>query len=80
MYYKPTANEISITTANTVYNGKLCRLLNTSGSTQVITFTGNSVVYGTLSMLNATEIVVKKSANDTIQATGVLSTPIIFAY
>jgi len=78
--YKPLGAEISIASANTVANSGLVRILNTSGSTQVLTLANTGGTYANITVVNGQELIIKKLNADTVQMTGGLSVPIAYQY
>ncbi len=76
---KPLANEISITTANTVYNSSLVRLLNTSANAVVVTVsTSENINIASFSIGSLSELIVEKDRNNRLQGTGILAVPIAY--
>lgn len=78
--YKPLHAEISISSANTVNGAPLLRVLNTSGSTQVLVLANSGGQYANITMLNNTEVVIKKMQTDTVQMTSGLAVDIAYQY
>ena len=52
MTFKPLHGEISIASANTVNGAPLVRIINTSGSTQVLVVANSGGQYANLTILN----------------------------
>jgi hypothetical protein len=63
---RPTANQISLTTANTVYNSPIVFISATSAA--VITIANSTVTIGTFTLPANQYIYVSKNATDTIAA------------
>jgi hypothetical protein len=75
--YKPLANEMSLTTANTVSNGTLIRIANDQATAVVITIAGSRP--GTISILSKQEAIIEKQPTDTLAAgSAVLAVPIAY--
>ncbi len=69
---KPTANQITLTTANTVYNSALVYLASTTATLITIT-NANSVVTGTFVVPASQFLFVQKAATDTLTANVAIS-------
>ena len=81
MIYKFSNTEISITTANTVYSAPLIRVTNgTTGVVNVTVSANSSVNLYSFSILANSEIIVEKQANNLIQGTGVVASPVAYRY
>jgi len=80
MTFKPLHGEISIGTANTVNGAPLVRILNTSGSTQVLVLANTGGQYANITVLNLGEVIIKKNQTDTVQMTGGLAVDIAYQY
>jgi hypothetical protein len=79
MIYKFSANEISISTANTVYDSPLVRCTNpTTGNVVVTVSVNSSVNVASFTILGNSELVVEKSSTYRLQGTGILATPVAF--
>lgn len=75
--YKPLANEVSLTTANTVSNATLVRIANDQASAVVITVAGTTP--GTITVLSKQEIMIEKKPTDTLAAgSAVLAVPVAY--
>lgn len=73
MIIKITNTEISISSANTVYGSKLCRVINTGASANlVISGVGNVTVSNTES------IIVEKTTDATLTGANMRAAPISF--
>lgn len=75
---KITNTEISISTANTVYNSKLIRLVNPTTSNVVVTLVASPTSNLDFTILGNSEILFEKSANQAVKGTGILATPIVY--
>ena len=81
MIYKFSNNEISISTANTVYNSPLVRCVNpTTGVVNVTISVNSSVNLASFSILGNSEIIIEKTANNLIQGTGIVASPVAYRY
>lgn len=81
MIYKFSANEISISTANNVYNQPLIRLVNATTGNVVITLKSNSSTnVASFTILANSEIIIEKPVTYLVQGTGILATPIAYRY
>lgn len=81
MIYKFSNNEISISTANTVYNSPIIRCVNpTTGVVNCTISVNDSVNVVSFSILSNSEIVIEKAANNLIQGTGVVASPVAYRY
>lgn len=63
---RPTANQISLTTANTVYNSPIVFISATAAA--LITVANSSATIGTFTIPSGQYIYVSKNATDTIAA------------
>ena len=80
MTFKPLHGELSIASANTVNGGPLIRVINTSGSTQVLVLANTGGTYANLTVLNNNEVIIKKLPLDTVQMTGGLAVDVAYQY
>lgn len=81
MIYKFTNTEISISTANTVYNSPVVRLVNPTTGNVVVTLSVNSTVNTeSFSILANSEIVIEKTSTYRVQGTGILAAPVAYRY
>lgn len=81
MIYKFSNNEISISTANTVYNSPVVRCVNpTTGVVNVTISVNSSVNLASFSILGNSEIIIEKSATNLIQGTGIVASPIAYRH
>jgi hypothetical protein len=81
MIYKFSNNEISITTANTVYDQPLVRLVNSGTGIANVTISVNSSVnVASFTILANSEMVVEKPPTHRIQATGIVASPVAYRY
>jgi hypothetical protein len=79
MIYKFSANEISIGTANTVYDTPLVRCINPTTSNVVVTVSVNSSVnVASFTILGNSEMLVEKTAAHRLQGTGILAAPVAY--
>jgi hypothetical protein len=77
MIYKFSNNEISISTANTVYNSPIIRCVNpTTGVVNCTISVNSSVNVVSFSVLANSEIIIEKIANNLIQGTGLVASPV----
>ncbi len=76
--YKPLANEVSIGTANVVYNYQLVRVINPAATGAVLVVSSGGSQYANITMLGNSELIIKKSANDTLQGTGMVAVPVAY--
>lgn len=81
MIYKFSNNEISISTANTVYGSPILRLTNPTTAVVNVTISVNSSVnVVSFSMLGNSEIIVEKTPSYLIQGTGIVASPVAYRY
>lgn len=81
MIYKFSNNEISISTANTVYNSPVIRCVNPTTDVVNVTISVNSSVnVVSFSVLGNSEIVIEKTPTNLIQGTGILASPVAYRY
>lgn len=81
MIYKFSNNEISIGTANTVYNCPVIRVVNPTTAVVNCTISVNSSVnVASFSVLGNCEIIVEKLATYRIQGTGLVASPVAYRY
>lgn len=79
MIYKFLTSEASIGTASSVGGKPLVRLVNTTTAPVVITVANTApATIATFTLLANSEVVVEKSASDTVQGTGILATAVAF--
>ena len=79
MIYKFSNLEISISTANTVYDAPLVRCVNPTTGNLVVTVSVNSSVnVASFTILGNSELVVEKTAAHRLQGTGVLAAPVAY--
>jgi hypothetical protein len=57
--------EISLSSANTVYNARLARITNANNSLTVLTIANTTTTYANVTLVPYETITVEKSANDT---------------
>jgi hypothetical protein len=81
MIYKFSNTEISIGTANTVYDNPLIRLVNpTTGTANVTVSVNSSVNLYSFTILANSEMVIEKGSNNRVQGTGILASPVAYRY
>lgn len=81
MIYKFSNTEIVITTANTVYDNPLVRLVNpTTAVVNVTVSTNVSTNLYSFSILSNSEIVIEKGSTNRVQGAGVFASPIAYRY
>jgi hypothetical protein len=81
MIYKFSNNEVVITTANTVYDNPLVRLVNPTTAVVNVTVSVNSSVnLYSFSILGNSEILIEKSSTNRVQGTGVYASPVAYRY
>ena len=76
---KPANTEISLSTANTVYNSKLVRLVNINAGAALVTLgaVANGTLAGTFTIRSNSEIIVPKQPLDTLASnTAILACPV----
>jgi len=80
MLYRFSNTEISVSTANTVYDNPVVRLVNPT--TAVVTATVSSAVGNlySFSVLGSSEIIIEKLPLYKIQGTGLLASPVAYRY
>lgn len=80
MIYRFSNNEISIGTANTVYDNPVIRVVNpTSGIVNATVSTASANLYS-FSVLANSEIVIEKLPLHRIQGTGLVASPVAYRY
>ena len=81
MIYKFTNNEISISSANTVYNQPLVRLVNSGTGVANVTISANdSANIASFTVLANSEMIVEKLPTYRVQGTGIVASPIAYRY
>ena len=81
MIYKFSNTEISVATANTVYDNPLIRLVNTTNGVANVTVSDNSSVnLYSFTILANCDMVVEKSSTHRVQGTGILASPVAYRY
>lgn len=81
MIYRFSNNEISVATANTVYDNPLIRLVNpTTGIANVTVSVNTSVNLYSFTILANSELIVEKLPTNRIQGTGILASPVAYRY
>ncbi len=81
MIYKFSNNEISIASANTVYDQPLVRLVNSGTGIANVTISVNSTVnVASFTILANSEMVVEKLATHRVQGSGIVASPVAYRY
>ena len=81
MIYKFSNNEISISSANTVYDNPLVRLVNSGTTAANVTLSVNSSVnIASFTLLANNEMVIEKLPTHRLQGTGVIASPVAYRY
>ena len=81
MIYKFSNTEISIATANTVYDQPLVRLVNSGTATANVTLSVNSSVnVASFTILANNEMIIEKLPSQRLQGTGVVASPVAYRY
>ncbi len=81
MIYKFSNNEISISTANTVYDQPLIRLVNSGTGIANVTISVNSSVnVASFTILANSEMVIEKPATYRVQGTNIVASPVAYRY
>lgn len=81
MIYKFSNNEISIGTANTVYDCPLIRVVNPTTAVVNCTMSVNSSVnVASFSVLGNTEIIIEKQPTYRLQGTGLVASPVAWRH
>lgn len=81
MIYKFSNNEVVISTANTVYNNPIVRLVNPTAAVVNVTVSANaSTNLYSFTIRGNSEIVIEKSATNLVQGTGVFASPVAYRY
>jgi hypothetical protein len=79
MIYKLLNQEISINSANTVYNAGLVRVVNIDTAYHTVVLASNGVTYASMSLPPNTDgVIEKRSATDTVQATACYASPVAY--
>jgi hypothetical protein len=76
MIYKLLATQISLSTANTVYDSKYVRCANDSANSSVITLANTSGTIGTVTLAGHSYIVINKNTADTLQGNNIVGAPV----
>lgn len=80
MIYRFSNTEISVGTANTVYDNPIVRLVNpTTGVVNATVSTASANLYS-FSVLANSEIVIEKLPSQKIQGTGLVASPVAYRY
>jgi hypothetical protein len=81
MIYRFSNTEISVATANTVYETPLVRLVNpTTGIANVTVSVNSSVNSYSFTILANSELIIEKLPTYRIQGTGILASPVAYRY
>jgi uncharacterized protein involved in outer membrane biogenesis len=81
MIYKFSNTEIVITTANSVYDNPVVRLVNPTTAVVNVTVSVNSSAnLYSFTILGNSEIVIEKSPTNRVQGTGVFASPVAYRY
>lgn len=81
MIYKFSNNEISISTANTVYDTTLVRLVNSGTTAANVTISANaSTNVASFTLLANNEMIVEKLPSQRLQGTGVVASPVAYRH
>lgn len=81
MIYKFSNNEISIATANTVYDNPLVRLVNTGTGVANVTVSVNaSTNVASFTILANSEMIIEKVPTHRVQGTGIVASPVAYRY
>jgi hypothetical protein len=81
MIYKFSNNEISIATANTVYDNPLIRLVNTgTGVANVTVSVNGSSNVASFTILGNSEMIIEKGSTHRVQGTGIVASPVAYRY
>lgn len=79
MILKITNTEISISTANTVYNSKLVRLVNPTNANVIVTIVTNATAnLGSFTIRGNSEIWLEKANTSQLVGTGILAVPVVY--
>jgi len=79
MILKPLGAEISISSANTVANSMLVRVINT-GAAAVLHLANSGGEYANLTVSNVQYVVIQKQTTDTLTGANMLATPVAYKY
>lgn len=79
MILKPLGAEISISSANTVANSVLVRVINT-GAAAVLHLANAGGEYANLTVSNAQYVVIQKQTTDTLTGANMLAVPVSYKY
>jgi hypothetical protein len=81
MIYKFSNTEISIASANTVYDQPLVRLVNSGTAAANVTISVNSSVnVASFTILANNEMIIEKLPSQRLQGTGVVASPVAYRY
>lgn len=81
MIYKFSNNEVSIGTANTVYDSPCIRVVNPTTGVVNCTMSVNSTVnVASFSVLGNSEIIIEKVGTYRLQGTGLVASPVAYRY
>jgi len=77
MTFKPTNQEISISTASNVYEQKSIRIFNDGGVGLCSLKYANNLTYSTFMMFAGQSVFIEKAASDKVQGTDMYAVPIV---
>lgn len=81
MIYKFSNTELVISSANTVYDNPLVRLVNPTTAVVNVTISVNSSAnLYSFSILGNSEMVIEKGSTNRVQGTGVFASPVAYRY
>ena len=81
MIYKFSNTEISVATANTVYDNPLVRVVNSGTGVANVTISANATAnLYSFSLLANSDMVIEKLPSHRIQGTGVVASPVAYRY
>lgn len=79
MILKVLGTQISISSANTVANSNLVRIINT-GAAAVLTLANAGGTYANITISNTESVVIEKATTDTVAGTNMLAVPVAYRY
>lgn len=80
MIYRFSNTQISVSTANTVYDNPVIRLVNPTTGVVNTTISTDSTNLYSFSVLAGSEIVIEKLPAHKIQGTGLVASPVAYRY
>lgn len=80
MIYRFSNTEVSVSTASTVYDNPIVRLVNPTTSVVNATISTASANLYSFSILGSSEIIIEKLPSHRIQGSGLVASPVAYRY